>query len=223
MIIVETESPMIAYLDNGMVYSSQVSGAVASVETEIVLKSFSTTYTPGALGGYADIYYAEYPEGQPGGLIPPPMRLEMIYARSGSLIATNRFVLPYKIKIVTIHLTSEDEGIDYSLNQEFVVNPGQSIVFNVKNEIPTFNNPNTMATESPHSTMQIPFLSSRSRLGKGLLKRPLPQRRPGITTTTSRTTSGRQEWCSMMPTRSWMPPCTTHMGKWKTWYGEMKA
>jgi RHS repeat-associated protein len=124
MIIVQHESNIVAYLDDGMVYSNVVK---ATLRFNGIIDATSDD-DPGADPDSITIYYLEHTTGNPSG-IPDSLKWHINNDGSGYLFVNEQQDFDNKITVTGIRIDSPDFFDTYKYSENFVVEPGQMLTF----------------------------------------------------------------------------------------------
>jgi RHS repeat-associated protein len=136
MIIVQHESNMVAYLNDGMVYSNvdmailQCNGLIDATADE----------DPDAAADSITIYYLEHTAGNPGG-IPDSLVWPIRNNGTGLLYINGQHEFANKITVTNIRIDSSRFFDTYTYTDSFVVEPGQMLTFEINRTAEEMDNP----------------------------------------------------------------------------------
>lgn len=129
LIIVQGGSTMVAYLNDGMVYSN---------ETKVRFRLYGQISAPDATNPGADpgsitINYLEHTPGNPAGVPGTPLVCPIInYKNMGTLLINKEYEFANKITVTGIQINSPNFlKKPYSITNNFVIKPGQNLSFNI--------------------------------------------------------------------------------------------
>jgi RHS repeat-associated protein len=125
MIIVQHESNVVAYLDDGMVYSN-TENATLRFDGEI---DATTRDNPGAVLGCIMINYLEHTTANPSGIVRTPLVWPMSNDGNGLLFISKQQDFVNKITVTGIQINVTDFTTPYTYTENFEVNPGQMLTF----------------------------------------------------------------------------------------------
>ena len=136
MIIVQSESRMVAYLDNGMTYSNE---AKAKLRFNGRIDAMGSE-NPGADPGNITINYLEHtvanPAGVPGTLTCPITN----YKNAGFLLISDEHDFTNKITVTGIQINSPNFFPVFTSTENFVIDNGQTLTFEINRTLGEMTN-----------------------------------------------------------------------------------
>ncbi|NLD99661.1 MAG: DUF4258 domain-containing protein, partial [Fibrobacter sp.] len=124
MIIVKSESRTVAYLDNGMTYSNETKAKLRlNIKVDATLAD-----NPAQNGGAITINYLEHTVANPQGIPANPLVIPVVnYRGTGFLSVVGDYEFTTKITVTGIEINSLNFFPAVSTNENFIVEPGQTL------------------------------------------------------------------------------------------------
>jgi RHS repeat-associated protein len=138
MIIVQRESNIVAYLDDGMVYSNV---AKATVRCNGLIDATTADDLNGAPGSIT-INYLEHTTANPDGIAGTPLIWTLTNDGGGILYMDMQHDFANKITITSVSINSSDFFNNYTYTNNFVVHPGQMLTFVIDRTADEMSNAN---------------------------------------------------------------------------------